>query len=110
MREQAEAAIQREKQTAAIYDLSKDLTSAADLLQVANIIISQIGNAFGRDVAIFLPDNQQLQIFASSPNYQPDENELAVAAWAYQHDQPAGRGTDTPVSYTHLTLPTSDLV
>jgi two-component system sensor histidine kinase KdpD len=95
VREQAEAAIQREKQTAALYDLSKDLTSAADLLQVANIIISQIGNAFGRDVAIFLPDNQQLQIFASSPNYQPDENELAVAAWAYQHDQPAGRGTDT---------------
>ncbi len=95
VREQAEAAIQREKQTAAIYDLSKDLTSAADLLQVANIIISQIGNAFGRDVAIFLPDNQQLQIFASSSNYQPDENELAVAAWAYQHDQPAGRGTDT---------------
>jgi two-component system sensor histidine kinase KdpD len=95
VREQAEAAIQREKQTAALYDLSKDLTSAADLLQVANIIISQIGRAFGRDVAIFLPDNQQLKIFASSPNYQPDENELAVAVWAYQHDQPAGRGTDT---------------
>ncbi len=95
VREQAEAAVQRERQTAALYDLSKDLTSAADLLQVANIIISQIGNAFGRDVAIFLPDNQQLQIFASSPNYQPDENGLAVAAWAYQHDQPAGRGTDT---------------
>ena len=95
VREQAEAAIQREKQTAALYDLSKDLTSAADLLQVANIIISQIGQAFGRDVAIFLPDNQQLQIFASSPNYHPDENELAVAAWAYEHDQPAGRGTDT---------------
>jgi two-component system sensor histidine kinase KdpD len=95
VREQAAAAIQRERQTAALYDLSKDLTSAADLLQVANIIISQIGHAFGRDVAIFLPDNQQLQIFASSPNYHPDENELAVAAWAYEHDQPAGRGTDT---------------
>ncbi len=95
VREQAEAAVQREKQTAALYNLSKELTSAADLLQVANIIISQISHAFGRDVAIFLPDNQQLQIFASSPNYQPDENELAVAAWAYEHDQPAGRGTDT---------------
>jgi two-component system sensor histidine kinase KdpD len=95
VREQAEAAIQREKQTAALYDLSKDLTSAADLLQVANIIISQIGHAFGRDVAIFLPDDQQLQIFASSPNYHPDENELAVASWAYEHNQPAGRGTDT---------------
>ena len=95
VREQVEAAIQREKQTAALYDLSKDLTSAADLLQVANIIVSQIGRAFGRDVAIFLPDNQQLQIFASSPDYHPDENELAVATWSYEHNQPAGRGTDT---------------
>ena len=95
VREQAETAVQRERHTAALYDLSKDLASAADLIQVANIIISQIGHAFDRDVAIFLPDNKQLQIFASSPNYQPDENELAVAAWAYQHDQPAGRGTDT---------------
>jgi len=95
VREQAAAAMQREKQTAALYDLSKDLTSAADLLQVANIIISQIGRAFGRDVAIFLPTDQQLQIFASSPDYHPDENEQAVATWAYEHDQPAGRGTDT---------------
>jgi two-component system sensor histidine kinase KdpD len=95
VREQATAAMQREKQTAALYDLSKDLTSAADLPQVANIIISQIGRAFGRDVAIFLPNDQQLQIFASSPDYHPDENEQAVATWAYEHDQPAGRGTDT---------------
>jgi two-component system sensor histidine kinase KdpD len=34
-------------------------------------------------------------LFSSSPDYQPDENELAVAAWAYEHDQAAGRGTDT---------------
>jgi len=94
-REQAEAALLREKQTSALYDLSRDLTSATDLQQVANIIISQINQAFGRDVAIFLPENNQIGIFASSPNYQPDENELAVATWAYEHSQPAGRGTDT---------------
>ena len=46
-------------------------------------------------MAIFLPENDQVRTFASSPGYQPDENELAVAKWAYQHDQPAGRGTDT---------------
>ncbi len=94
-REQAEAALLREKQTSALYNLSRDLTSATDLQQVAHIIISQINQAFGRDVAIFLPEGKQVYVFATSPNYQPDENELAVAAWAYQHDQPAGRGTDT---------------
>jgi two-component system sensor histidine kinase KdpD len=95
VREQAEAAMLRERQTSALYDLSRDLTSATDLDQVANIIISQIGQAFGRDVAIFLPEGERVHIFAASPNYHPDENELAVASWAYQHNQPAGRGTDT---------------
>jgi len=95
VREQAEASMLREKQTSALYNLSRDLTSAADLLQVTEIIISQISQGFGRDVAIFLPENNQIRVFASSPNYHPDENELAVAAWAYEHNQPAGRGTDT---------------
>jgi len=57
--------------------------------------ISQIGQAFGREVAIFLPQGEQVRVFATSPNYHPDENELAVATWAYEHNQPAGRGTDT---------------
>jgi two-component system sensor histidine kinase KdpD len=95
VREQAEAAIQRESQTSALYNLSRDLTSAANLDHVADVIISRIGQAFGREVAIFLPDNGHIRPFASSPKYQPDENELAVATWAFEHDQPAGRGTDT---------------
>jgi len=94
-REQAEAAIRRESQTAALYNLSRDLTSAATLNHIADIIISRIGQAFGREVAIFLPENGTIRPFASSPDYHPDENELAVAAWAFEHDQPAGRGTDT---------------
>ena len=94
-REQAEAAIQREAHTSALYTLGRDLTSATDLNQVAEIIISHIGQVFGRDVAIFLPDNGRLKVFATTPNYFPDENEMAVATWAFDHDQPAGMGTDT---------------
>jgi len=95
VREQGQAAVQRERQASALYNLSRDLTSATDLKNIADTIISHITHAFERDVAIFLPENKQLRLFASSPNYQPDENELAVAVWAFQHDQPAGRGTDT---------------
>jgi two-component system sensor histidine kinase KdpD len=95
VREQAEASIRREKQTSALYNLGRDLTSATDLKNIAEIIISHIHQAFDREVAIFLPVNNQLLTFASSPNYEPDENELAVAVWAFEHDQPAGRGTDT---------------
>ncbi len=95
VREQAESSIRRESQTSALYNLGRDLTSATGLDDVSQIIISHIGQAFGREVAIFLPTNGHLHTVASSPDYQIGENELAVAAWAFEHDQPAGRGTDT---------------
>jgi len=94
-REQAEAALRREAQTSSLYNLGRDLTSATDLQNVAEIIISNIAQAFGRDVVIFLPENDSIHPFASSPDYHPDENELAVATWTFEHNQPAGRGTDT---------------
>jgi two-component system sensor histidine kinase KdpD len=94
-REQAEAAVRRESQTSALYNLGRDLASATDLKNVAEVIVTNISQAFGREVVIFLSENGRLRPFAHSPDYQPDENELAVAAWAFVHDQPAGRGTDT---------------
>ncbi len=95
VREQAEASIQREAHTSVLYTLGRDLTSATDLRHVAEIIISHISQVFGRQVAIFLRENGHLQVFASTPDYQPDTNELGVAVWAFEHDQPAGLGTDT---------------
>jgi two-component system sensor histidine kinase KdpD len=95
VREQAEASIQREAQTAALYNLGRDLTAATDLNDVAESIFLHIGQVFGREVAIFLPEGGQVKVFASTPGYTPDESELAVANWAFEHDQPAGRGTDT---------------
>jgi len=105
VREQAEAAIQREAQTSALYSLGRDLTSATELNQVADIIISHIGQVFGREVVIFLPENGQLRTYASTPGYDPDTNELAVATWAFEHDQPAGLGTDTLPAATLLCQP-----
>ncbi len=93
--EQAEVAIQREAQTTALYNLGRDLTAAVDLEQVADIIIWHISEVFGREVAIFLPENGHLRVFASSHDYHPDANELAVAGWTFEHNQPAGRGTST---------------
>jgi two-component system sensor histidine kinase KdpD len=94
-RRQAEAAIQSEAQTSALFNLGRDLASATDLRQVADSIITQIGQLFGREVSIYMPENGKLIRYAGSPGSQPDVNELGVAAWAFEHDQPAGLGTDT---------------
>jgi two-component system sensor histidine kinase KdpD len=95
VREQAEIAIQREANTFTLYSLGRDLTSAMDLQDVAGIIISRIAEVFGRQVAIFLPSEGRIQLYRSTPDYRAAPGELEVAAWAFQHAQPAGLGTDT---------------
>lgn len=95
VRDQAVAAQRREAQTAALYELGHDLTAAVGLDAVARAIIEHIGQTFSRDVAIFLPESGNLKSYQTSHSLNVSENELAVATWAYQHGQQAGRGTDT---------------
>ncbi len=95
MRDQAEAAQRRETQTAALYELGHDLTAAVGLDAVAHTIISHIGMVFSREVALFLENNGELKLYMASQGLTVAENELAVATWAFEHGQQAGRGTDT---------------
>jgi two-component system sensor histidine kinase KdpD len=95
---QAEAAARREKQTAALYALGKDLAVSSDLESYIRAIITRARETFGHETIIFLPDpanRKTLQPYADSPDKKVDENELAAAAWAYQHQKSVGRGTDT---------------
>jgi two-component system sensor histidine kinase KdpD len=95
VKEQAQAAIQREARTSALYTLGRDLTAATSLKQVAEIIINRVSEVFGREVMIFLPMDGHIHLYASTENYQPGNHELAVATWAFEHDQPAGLSTET---------------
>jgi two-component system, OmpR family, sensor histidine kinase KdpD len=94
-REQAEAARSRAVQTAALYALSQDLTVAVGLEDVMQAVINHIGQIFDRELAILLPEGERLATRAASPGFTLDQDEHAVATWAFQHGQPAGRGTDT---------------
>lgn len=93
--EQAEAAQSREVQAVALYELSRDLAAASGLDDILQVVIRHVGETFGREGAVLLPAGDSLQPRAFSPGLALDENELAVAAWAFKQGQPAGRGTDT---------------
>jgi two-component system sensor histidine kinase KdpD len=95
VREQAEAAKQREIQTVAVYELGRDLTETSGMEAVTKTAIAHISQTFGREVAIFLPVADVLEVFAASPGLSVTEDDRAVATWAFEHGQPAGRGTDT---------------
>jgi two-component system, OmpR family, sensor histidine kinase KdpD len=95
VRQQIEAAQRREAQTAALYELGRDLTVTAGLEGVAQTVITHVSQTFSREVTIFLPDEGVLKVYAATPGLSTAENELAVATWAFEHAQLAGRGTDT---------------
>jgi two-component system sensor histidine kinase KdpD len=114
-REQAQAASRRATQTAELYAFSRDLAAAIDLDAVLQAVVAHIGHSFGREAAVLLPTstgdtpsmgNSPVAAFQgvlrpSPSSFDLDENQLAVAVWAFQHGQPAGHGTDT--------LPSADI-
>ena len=95
VREQAEAAKQREVQTVALYELGRDLTETAGLEAVTQTAIAHVGQTFSREVAIFLPVAGVLKVYATSAELTVSDDDLATADWTFEHGQPAGRGTDT---------------
>lgn len=106
LRDQAESAERRRVETASLYGLSRDLSATNSLESILQAIMNNIAQTFDRDMVIFLPDKTgTLQPMAATPDFQTGEIELAVAEWAYEHNQPAGRGTDTLPAATARYLP-----
>ena len=76
----------------------RDLSIAEGLDEVVLTITANISQTFAREVILFLPEDQDelaIKPYTLNPNFHLDNNEVAVAAWAYKHSEPAGRGTDT---------------
>ncbi|MCB0239430.1 MAG: DUF4118 domain-containing protein, partial [Anaerolineae bacterium] len=96
--DQADAAMQRESETAALYELSRDLASALGRDNILHTVTQHVEHTFGRDAAILLPleiGEDRLHIAAASDRLELPEDELAVADWVYRRGEPAGRNTTT---------------
>lgn len=94
--EQANAARQREQDNATLYALSRDLAEAANADDILQALKTNAALMFGRRVTILMPQGAgRLLALIPSDDIFLDENERAVATWAFEHQQPAGRDTDT---------------
>ncbi len=96
VRDQAEAARRREARTAALYAFARAIAGAAGLDDLARVIVDHIAQLFGSATALLLPDAGRLVLRAiRPPGTEISETERATAIWVWEHNQPAGRGTDT---------------
>jgi two-component system, OmpR family, sensor histidine kinase KdpD len=108
IRDQAEAAKHREARTAALYALSRQIAGAAELADVLRVIVNHVAQMLSARVVVLLPDAGQLVLMAGHPAETAlTEAERAAATWAWQHQQPAGRGADTLPGVEWFYLPLS---
>ena len=96
VRGQAEAAADRERRTSAVYAMSRELAGTRGIQQLLDVSLRHLAEVFGGRIVLLLPDaTGGLEPRASmlAPFYL-DQNDKAVAQWAFDHRQMAGAGTD----------------
>jgi two-component system sensor histidine kinase KdpD len=97
IRQQADAARHRERRTAALYDLSRELASTGDAENLLRAAVRHISEVFASRVAILVraPAGGLVAKAAHPAAFEIDVNEGGVSQWVYEHGQMAGLGTET---------------
>jgi two-component system sensor histidine kinase KdpD len=104
---QAEKAHERERRTAALAALSRDLASLRGVPQLLAAAVQHISAVCATPVAVLLPDDaMRLVVQAAAPTAAPlGPVDQRAAQWAYEHRRLAGAGTGTLPGATALYLP-----
>lgn len=110
LRYQARIAAYRERRTRALNELGRELAGALLVEQIVETAHRHLEGLFQAKVCILLPDAQEK---LHSPTPLPGHKDLpldsAIAQWVYDHQQPAGLGTQSlagaPMHYLPLKAP-----
>jgi len=102
----ADAARQRERRTAALYALSRELASVRGVPAILEAATRHIAEVFRCRTQVLLRDDAGALAPQAHPRgYELDSTELGVSRWVFEHNQPAGRGTTTLPGARALYLP-----
>jgi two-component system, OmpR family, sensor histidine kinase KdpD len=106
VRQEADQARWRDRRTAALYAMARDLARAASADEVLAAAVRHVGEVLDSACAVLLPeDGGGLVVRAGNVGVDTDASERAVARWAYEHGQPAGLGSSTLPGARALYLP-----
>jgi two-component system, OmpR family, sensor histidine kinase KdpD len=102
----AVTAMARARTTESLYAFSRKLSSAGTLDDVLWASAYQAAVMLKVRVVLLLPENGTLAVKTGYPPEDLlDDADLAAAKWAWDHDRPAGRGSDTLPGAKRLFLP-----
>ncbi|HYR37541.1 MAG TPA: sensor histidine kinase KdpD [Methylomirabilota bacterium] len=104
---QALTARERERRTAALYAMSRELANTREVESLLAIAVQHILEVFSAEMAVLLPaaGGRLGHRVVPAATLAIDTTELAVAQWVYAHRELAGLGTSTLPGATALYVP-----
>jgi two-component system sensor histidine kinase KdpD len=97
----------REERTNALYQLTRELSTATGIAEVITIAKNDIKKYFNLNSRILLiSENNELEYTSrKNGNFTISKNDMSVASWTFQHSTKAGKHTDTLPSSNYTFYP-----
>jgi two-component system sensor histidine kinase KdpD len=107
VRQQTRVAGARERRTAMLYAMSRELAAARGLDAMRVIVTRHVADTFAGRVALLIPDQDGHVVPPAGPRDAAlyDAADVSVAQWVYDHGRPAGLGTDALPGAQAIYLP-----
>jgi len=107
VRAQAELAQRSAAQNSTLAGFARLLSTTSDRAGLGHTLCAEVARLFGTNTALLLPDEGRGLALAAAlpPENRLDMIEQAAASWAFEHRQPAGRGSDTLTASDWLFYP-----
>ncbi|MFI4914864.1 MAG: DUF4118 domain-containing protein, partial [Steroidobacterales bacterium] len=107
VRLQGRVAAHRERRTALLYAMSRQLAAASGWEQMAEVAVRHIGEVFASRVVLLFADSLGRAVHPRVPPLAESYTgaDLGIAQWVLDHGRPAGLGTNTLAGAAGLYLP-----
>jgi len=108
VRAQTRVAGARERRTSLLYGMSRELVATRGFDSLTRVAIKHVAETFASRAVVLLPDEAGVLAHPHSPAASGSLHgaDLSIAQWVFDHDTPAGLGTDAlpgaPAQYLPL--------
>jgi len=107
VRQQTRVAGARERRTALLYAMSRELVATRGIASLAHVAVNHVAEVFQCKAVLLLPNAEGKLTYPRDPPLERSLRgaDLAVAQWVVDHGRQAGLGTDTLPAAPALYMP-----
>jgi two-component system, OmpR family, sensor histidine kinase KdpD len=107
VRQQTRVSGARERRTALLYAMSRELVATRGIESLARVAVSHVAEVFQSQAVVLLPNHEGKLTYPRDPPLEKSllGADLAVAQWVIDHGRQAGLGTDTLPAAPALYVP-----